>query len=266
MESIFQFRPNKLTFWASRNVPFAIALIVGIELVKFSIGFYLGKNAFPVFSADSLSIIALLTVVTVFVTQNYFKEKIATAKQKATFGLVSKGNLVVFTASFLLSFVSGNQWSRIENPTANADVFAVLKVERKTEINVDSLIKAVEEEQKLSTTHQAKEPRTDDGMLRLGYFALFALAMILTYFGLFLACSLACSGLGFLAAIVFILDLGIFSGGIYFLLKVFRQGQMKPWREMDKTARKKEGKRFRNAMLIVLGVIVALIAISNVGG
>ncbi|MDP5121085.1 MAG: hypothetical protein NWQ46_05790, partial [Spirosomaceae bacterium] len=144
--------------------------------------------------------------------------------------------------------------------------FAVLKVERKNEINVVSLIKAVDEEQKVAAKQLTKEPRTDDGMLRLGYFALFVLAMVATYFGLFLACSLACSSFGFWAAIVFILDLGIFSGGIYFLLKVFRQGQMKPWREMDKTARKKEGKHFRNAVLIVLGAIVLLIALSNVGG
>jgi hypothetical protein len=242
-------------------------LIVIIELVKFGIGFYLGKNALPVFSTNSLSIIVLLISVSVFVAQNYFKEKLTTATHKTAFGITLKGNLLIFATSFLLSILVGNQWGRFSNPTTNANISAKLVEEKPVKINIDSLLSVVKKEQfakQIQTTEP--EEKENDGLQRLGYFALFLASLLLTYFAGILACLLACSGYGVIAVMALLLGIGILGGGVYFLLKVFRNGGIKKWREMDKSERKKERKRYFFSILIALGVLVSFLITANLLG
>lgn len=270
MNTSLQIQPTKLTHWAAKNVAAAVCIIVLIETLKFSIGFYIGKNAFPIFSAETLRMATLLIVVTVFVAENFFKEKLLNASRKASFNLIARGNLVLFTTSLFLSLIAGNQWARLHNPAENPAIFAALTVEKKTTINSDSVLRAIQQEQQLKRISQAKtkgkssaQTTDNDGLQRLGYFALFALAMMLTFFGIYLACALACGGYGIFAVLVFLLDIGIFGGGIYFLLKVFKKGQIKRWREMDKTERKKEGKRYLLTTLISVTVAALWFIISS---
>ena len=260
MNIIPSFRPNGLTFWASRNIPIAITAIVLIEITKFWLGFHIGKNAFPAFSSNSLSIVAILIGTSVFVAQNYFKPEAATKTRQAAFSTFAKGNFLIFTASFLLSVLVGNQWSRIENPAVMAEVSAKLVEESSTKINADSLISVIEAEQlaKEIKAQQTKEKK-NDGMQRLGYFALFLLSLVLTYLAVAVACGIACSGYGIIAVLVLLLGLGILGGGVYFLLKVFRNGQIKKWREMDKSERKRERKRYFLSLLIAIGSLAVIL-------
>lgn len=268
MSITFLPRPNKLTYWASQNIRLAMALIILIEIVKFGIGFYLGKNALPIISSNSASIFVLIIAISSFVFQSFFSEKAQSISRKAAFPYVFKGNLILFISSFLLSSIVGNQWTRIENPTDKAAVFATLTVEHRNDINVDSLLQAVEEEQRLSISQKPtkEEVSSNDDLKRLGYFLLFVLATLLTYFGLILACSIACSGYGVLAVLVLLLDVGIFSGGIYFLLKVFRKGKIKKWKEMSKPERKKEWRRYLKTLLFTVGALATFILLANILG
>ncbi len=268
MKTSLQIQPTKLTHWAAKNVIAAVCLIVIIETLKFLIGFYIGKNAFPIFSVESLRMATLLIVVTVFVAQNFFKEKLRDASRKTSFNLIARGNLVLFTTSLFLSLIAGNQWARLHNPAENPAIFAALTVEKKTIINSDSVLTAIQQEQQLlsqenTQVNASTQTKGSDGLQRLGYFALFVVAMILTLLGLYLACGLACGGYGIFAALVFLLDIGIFGGGIYFLLKVFKKGQIKRWREMDKTERKKEGKRYLLTTLVAVAVAALWFLISS---
>lgn len=261
-------KPGKLTLWAAKHIKTAVCLIILIEVVKFFIGFHLGRHAFPAFSVNSLSIVTLLVAVSVFAVQKHFKERIEAAPPRLIFGLTAKGNSLVFLASFLLSILAGNQWKNIENPTLNFNISATLTEERSTEINGDSILTEIQEEQhvekqqRLSKRQEVKTTDSDnDGLRRLGYFLLFLLAMVLTYFGLILACGLLCSSYGVFAALILLIDIGIFGGGIYFLLKVFQKGRLKKWQEMDKSERKKEGKKFLLTTLVSFAVAALFVLI-----
>jgi uncharacterized membrane-anchored protein len=250
-------------------VPFAIALIVIIEFARFGIGFYLGKNALPVFAANSLNIVALLVGVSIFFAQNYFKRKAATATPKTAFGINATGSLLIFTASFLLSVLVGNQWSRFENPTVNANISATLVEERPAKVNVDSLLSLVEKEQfvkEIQEPEPDKKTKDGDGLQRLGYFALFVLSVILTFIGVYAVCALACSGYGVIAVLAILVNIGILGGGVYFLLKVFKNGRIRRLRDMDKSERKKEWKRYLKATLITVGVLAGFLLIANLLG
>jgi uncharacterized membrane-anchored protein len=248
-----QVRPNQLTHWAARNVPFAVTVIVLLELAKFGIGFYLGKNAFPILGSSSLTMLSLMVGSTAFVTQRYFSQRI--------------------TTSLLLSILVGNQWSQIHNPTIKSDVSATLIEDPKKEINADSLFKVIEQEQRTEQAElqpqvktESHQKKSSDGLQRLGYFGLFALAMLLTFIGLYAFCALACSGYGVIAAVAMLINIGVFGGGIYFLLKVFKNGRIKRWREMDKPRRKKEWKRYLLTTLISLGTVIGFVLIANLLG
>lgn len=274
MTGSWQIQPTKLTYWATKNIVPAICLIVLIEFAKFGIGFHIGKNAFVAFSANSLSMAVILIAASIFVSQNHYKGQTATAgNSKQLFNINFRGNLVLFTATFLLSIIAGNQWKRIENPALNADVFATLTEKSTNTINGDSLLNTLQQEQQLKNgklfskkQNTKSQEGKDDDLKRLGYLGLFILAMALSFLGLFLACSLACGSYGFLAALVFLLDLGIFGSGIYFLLKVFKKGNIKQWRTMDKAERKEEVKRYWKTVLISIGALAAFVLIANLLG
>jgi hypothetical protein len=265
-----QIRPNQLTHWAAQNVPFAVTIIVLLELAKFGIGFYLGKNAFPILGSSSLTMLSLMVGSTAFITQKYFSQRIHTSAKSGKFTLQFKGNLILLTTSLLLSILIGNQWSQIHNPTIESDVSATLIEDTKKEINTDSLLRVIEQEQR---TEQAKlqpqvkaeshQEKSSDRLQRLGYFGLFALAMLLTFIGLYASCALACSGYGIIAAIAMLVNIGVFGAGIYFLLKAFKSGRIRRWREMNKPERKKEWKRYLFTTLISLGTVIGFILIAN---
>jgi uncharacterized membrane-anchored protein len=268
-----QVRPNQLTHWAARNVPFAVTVIVLLELAKFGIGFYLGKNAFPILGSSSLTMLSLMVGSTAFVTQRYFSQRINTSPKSGKFALQFKGNLILLTTSLLLSILVGNQWSQIHNPTIKSDVSATLIEDPKKEINADSLFKVIEQEQRTEQAElqpqvktESHQKKSSDGLQRLGYFGLFALAMLLTFIGLYAFCALACSGYGVIAAVAMLINIGVFGGGIYFLLKVFKNGRIKRWREMDKPRRKKEWKRYLLTTLISLGTVIGFVLIANLLG
>lgn len=67
---------------------------------------------------------------------------------------------------------------------------------------------------------------------RVGFVLLFVLSLVLLYGSVALACSIACSGYGFLAAVVYLLGLGFLAGGIFFLGRL-REKPIRKLRQID---------------------------------
>lgn len=174
-------------------------------------------------------------------------------------------------SSFLLSVLSGNHFKNL-GYSVNNQLFSYAGVSIKADsvqqpqaLTVfEKYIKQkhnLNKKQRLSL-QQITENSTNDTGKRVAYVMLFMLSLILTYFGLYLSCSLACGGYGVLAILAFLLTIGIFSGGIYLLMKSFRK-VIKPINEMTHEEKKKERKRFFTIWGIVTAVIAILIFAIN---
>ena len=105
-------------------------------------------------------------------------------------------------------------------------------------------------------------PRLDTVHHRVGYFLLFLAGVFLSFSGAYLACSLACGGYGLLAALVILLSIGVLAGGIYFLIRMVDRN-MKPFRDMTRDERKREGRRYLWTLLGTAGGLGLLLLISS---
>lgn len=261
-------KPNRLTHWASRNVVLAAVIITFLEFIKFAIGFYLGKNALPTLPSIAINLVAFSLAMAAYIAHNYFTEKIKAASINLAYQNSVKGNFILFSVTFLLSVLAGIQSNRLNNPTKSADLFATeYSEENHTTFDGDSLLNAVKSEKDFSHSSELKSKEVQDektdSKRKVGYFFLFLLSMGLTVVAFGLACGLGCSGYGVLAAVAFLLDLGIFGSGIYYLLKAFRKGRIKKWREMDKDEQRKEFGRYLKTILITIGAFGVFVLLAN---
>ncbi|GAB3514549.1 hypothetical protein [Emticicia fontis] len=245
---------NTISIWASRNTKKAITAIVIIEFAKSIIGFDIGQHFLPKLSTGfiELAVLGLVLLIT-FVQANY-KYQAQSLSKEAHRQLRLQSTGIVFLSSLLLSIFLGNHFKSlgysINSPfTANAAV----------SISADSVqttTTTVATEKKLHTKHKfrlfAKKTADDDpySNRRIGYVLLFLLSLVLTYVGLYLTCGILCSGFGVLALLVFLTSLGVFSSGLYFLIKAFSH-PVKPISMMDRAEKRKERRKF----LLIWGIL-----------
>ncbi len=260
-----------ISIWASKNQKLAIAFIIIIELLRGSIGFAIGNDFLPAFSNATIELSVLLIVFIIsFVQINYRHQKLELSKE-AHYKFRLKNTAIIFFSSFLLAILSGNYFKNLAY-LVNNQLFSYAGVTIKTDsvqqpqatIVFEKSIKHkhnLNKKQSLSS-QQITENSTNDTGKRVAYVMLFLLSLVLTYFGLYLSCSLACGGYGVVAILAFLLTVGIFSGGIYLLMKSFRK-VVKPSNEMTHEEKKKERKRFFSIWGIVTAAIALLIFVIN---
>lgn len=229
----------RISLWASKNLLRSRILLILTEVFRLGIGIWLGSTWMKL---DTIDIWVTLLVLVIPLLQNIFSDV-----QSRKFML--RGNALLFTCSFALSFLLGSQFKSKE----------VFKQVHATEVktNLDSVRVASLESLKTVEKTTGQEDKREDKQVRWFSAFLFLLAMILTYLGVVLACSLSCSGYGLAAALVFLLSTGVFSSGLYFLIKLFSKGKLRYPRNNTKEHKRKERKRFFK----IWGVLVGLIAL-----
>ena len=118
-------------------------------------------------------------------------------------------------------------------------------------------------EQKAFTKIEKKTSKTkgSNGGRRFGYVMLFLLSLTLTYLGLALSCTLSCNGMMFFAILALLATLGVFSGGIYFLLKTFRKTL--PEKGSDKRAEWIKYLKTFGSIVVILAITILIINIVN---
>lgn len=198
-----------LSQWASRHAPLAIALIILFDVTNALNGFVLGATLLDnVPTAGLLAGVTVLVGWAVAVRWLYYTSAGGYwFRRRCLFG--------AFLGNFLLfGLVAGLMTPR---PQPH-DVLASAWGRRIIESRADTLIRpdTLRPVRQLIIAANTDQTERQTGK-RVGFVLLFVLSLVLLYGSVALACSIACSGYGFLATVVYLLGLGFLAGGIFFL-------------------------------------------------
>lgn len=262
-----------ISIWASKNQKLAIAFIVIIELLKIIFGAAIGNDFLPTFSNNTIEISFLVIVFFVSFVQINYETEAPFLNKNAHRKLRLKSTGIIFLSTFFLSILLGNYFKNlgysIDNQLVSYAGVTIKTDSTQQNANLTVFEKIVKVKQfsqnnKPFFLKKTTENSTSDGGKRFGYVLLFVLSLVLTYVGLALSCSLACSNYAVWAILAFLATLGILSGGIYFLIKVFRE-VIKPSKEMTHEEKRKERKKFFAIWGIVTAAVALFILIANLG-
>jgi heme/copper-type cytochrome/quinol oxidase subunit 4 len=251
-----------ISLWAARNINKAIFLIVVFELCRIAIGFVFGVSL-PALSALTINVLVGLIAMLGLLIWFIFEKYDARVQNRFVFKRLMIGALSFLT--FFLSILGGN---RIQNYQPFTQVSASVETHyefKKEEIKTEQKAESLSKKEQRKISKQLKQTSEENSSKAIGFLLLFMLAMVLTYLSLFLACSLACSEQGFLAILVFLLAVGIFISGLYFIGRIFRKS-FKSYKEMTKEERRRERKAWWRtfwSIVMVGGLLALLSAMSN---
>ncbi|WP_435352759.1 hypothetical protein [Emticicia sp. SJ17W-69] len=258
-----------ISIWASKNQKLAIAFIIIIELLKGLMGAVIGNDLLPILSNATIELSVLFIVFFIsFIQINYRHHAINLSKERFR-QLRLKNTTIIFLSSFLLAILLGNHFKGIGYSIDNQFIsYAGVTIksdslqQKETTTVFEKILKQNQIKDQLLSNNKAEKSSSDTGK-RIGYVLLFVLSLVLTYVGVALSCSIACSGYGVLAILALLLSLGIFSGGIYFLIKSFRK-TINSSTEMTHEEKRKERRRFFAIWGIVTALLALLIVFTNV--
>lgn len=243
--------------WASQNIPRARFLFVSGEVFRLSIAFLLGKSLLFKPDYNETIFLVLMLSATVFTVFRY-------PAGRRNFGSYRSRALTLMLSSFTLAFLSGNLFSArqpVRNLISATDYYEAPRNGLLDQVQQQNTPKHPVIKMHNSVT---EEPAIPTGK-RLLYVLLFLVSLPLTYFGLILACTLGCNGFPVFAWLAVITSFGVFSGGIYFLIKAFRK-KARPHKSLDKKGKKKEWKNFFLTWLITFGAAMIALLIGNLVG
>ena len=260
-----------ISIWASKNQKLAIAFIIIIELLKGLMGAAIGNDFLPTLSNDTIEVSGLVLVFIISFVQINYRYHVPELNRELYRKFRIKSTGIIFLSSFLLAILLGNHFKGL-GYSINNQLVSYAGVTTKTNSSQQqetlTVFENVIKQNQIShnkhqlSSKQITENSTNDAGKRIGYVLLFVLSLVLSYLGVFLSCGIACSGYGVLGILALLLTLGIFSGGIYFLIKAFKK-TIRPSKDMTREERKKERKRFFAIWGIVTAVFALLIAFSN---
>lgn len=228
-------------------------LIVIIEFTKSIIGFNIGHHFLPSFSPSFIELAVLVIVFLITFVQTSYQHQTEVLSKEAHRRLRLRSTTTLFVCSLFLSILLGNHFKGL-----GYSINSISGANAAVTIPADSVQTSPTNESK-DKKHKfrlfAKKTADDNPYSgrRIGYVLLFLLSLVLSYFGVYLTCSIACSGYGVLAVLTFLITLGIFSGGVYFLIKAFSK-KIRPYATMNKEEKKKERKKF----FILWGILSAI--------
>lgn len=257
-----------ISIWASKNQKWAIAFIIIIELLKGLIGAAIGNDFLPTLSNATIELSVIVIVFIISFVQINYRYHAPELSKVVHHKLRLKSTAIIFLSSFLLAILLGNHFKGL-GYSINNQLISYAGVTIKTDsVQKQETLTVFEKtiKQSIHKKHQlfskqTTENSTNDNGKRIGYVLLFILSLALSYIGIALSCSIACSGYGVFAILALLLTLGILSGGIYFLMKAFKK-TIKPSKEMTREERKKERKRF----FAIWGIVAAVFALLLVLG
>lgn len=238
-----------ISHWANRHVRVAILIIICCEVFNAFSGLLLGMNLLEGWPIGDLLVLAVvLGGGAVLVRLQFSPTQPYVVARRWLFG--------AFLGNFLFFGVLGGLWAEsVQTPTPNRAVWG----SRQAIMRSDSVVKTdnLRSTNQLQAKFLQKNKKADDQSgKRIGYVLLFLLSLVVTYLTSFLACSLACSGYGVLAVLVFVLGLGALAGGIFLLTRAFDK-EIVPLREMDQPKRRRTLRRFWISWLALIGGIIA---------
>ncbi|MFC5407883.1 hypothetical protein ACFPMF_01085 [Larkinella bovis] len=250
-----------LTAFASRHYHLARGLIVLSEFWNAAIGLILGSALLTDRPGWYLSVWLAGLVLIRFLLTRYITLRLPDLKSHRRFWFQKHSYSLLFLINFLAYTIAGGIGGRaILHPEPTGSV-ASERYESYAELSKkDTLVTP----SSLPTTSPpaARNTGVSSGT-RIAYILLFLASIPAFILSGRLACNLACANQGFAAVMVSLLGLGVLVGGVYFLGRALTK-VLKPYRDMTKSDRKREGRRLLRALLItvaglfILGAILSL--------
>ncbi|KPM47821.1 hypothetical protein [Jiulongibacter sediminis] len=237
--------------WASKNVILAQTLLSAAEIGRLSIAFYLGTVLMAKVGVNEL---LLITIFTFSLAYAVLKCK----TKRLHFRSYLSRAMVIMSLTWFTSFSIGGFLSPQNNSEPSVYAGDVITIQE------SGLLKKAQEQNTLELTRKKRngryKPKTGMGKRRILYGFLFVLSLALTAAGAMLTCTLTCTGLWYFALLAAITTLGLFSGGIYFLLKIFRKGHQRKYRQLRKSQKQDEWRKFFKvwlftSLIVLLGLI-----------
>lgn len=223
---------KKISIWANTHTSHAIGIFVLIETIRLLFGFWIGSQLLLSHSEKEIGFMTLFIAAIFFGTDTWRRTRVG---EKLSFTGTRKVIAVGMTCSLLLAMLAGDSFTKRYQKQLDSN-----EVSMCSEREADALPVVYKyDELNGKNTNVSPDREFKAGWARLRCFLFFLLGLVLTYFGVYLACSLACAELGFLAVLVIIVTAGVYGGAFYFLLRGLRKNY-KPWREMTKQERKRE--------------------------
>ncbi|WP_304233334.1 hypothetical protein [Jiulongibacter sediminis] len=245
--------------WAQVNIKKAQWTLAATESIRLLIGLFLGFKVLHGAGVNELVLATILTLSAFFVIMNRPVGRRNFSQYIRKAGLLS---LCSFVLSFTLGGVlSGNQMSSSANQVMAFDDIT----ETPKSGPLDKALKQTKQPKVKLKVFQINKTK-DEPSKRWAYILLFLLSLPLTYFGLILSCSLSCSGYGVLAILTFVLTSGVFSGGIFFLIKALRKKASKKYKNMSRDERKGEWKNFLLVWVVTAVGVALTILLGNIFG
>ncbi|RAK00009.1 hypothetical protein LX87_01706 [Larkinella arboricola] len=251
---------SPLTAFASRHQHFARGLIVLSELWNATIGLVIGSALLADQPGWYLSVLLAGLVLIRFLLTRYITLRLPDLKSRERFWFQKHGYSLLFLINFLAYTIAGGISGRtILHPEPMGSVASERYEFYAGRSEKDTLVSPPP----TASPASARNTESRSGT-RIAYILLFLASIPTSILSARLACSLACADQGIAAALVILLGFGVLVGGVYFLGRALSK-DLKPYRDMTKSERKREGRRFLRALLItvagltVAGVILSLI-------
>ncbi len=255
---------NQLSFWASRHPHQAITLIIVIEITNILIGIMVGSAVFKGgSSAIIMGIIAGLILLKVLL-RRYAALRLVDVTSQVRFVFQKQTFLCLFGLNLLTYTIAGGILGRMTaHPEGNTALYSSLSSTSETVSNRTSGETKLSFREKMYQKMARRSTNSADGNAghRVGYFLLFLLGVGLAMLGAVLSCNIACSGYGVAAVLFFLLSIGVLAGGFYFFGRGIDQN-MKPYKDMTREERKREGRRYLRTLAGTVGVMGLLMLIS----
>ncbi|QMW04344.1 hypothetical protein [Spirosoma foliorum] len=246
-----------LSYWARRHTRLAIFLIVLGEFTNGFNGVILGATILDKIPLAGLTVCMVLLIGVALFIQLYPSQTSASTNYWAG----RRWLFVAFLCNFLLFGLLGGIWNqRIQatHPTSSVLGGRRIIVVGDSLSLVDTVRRATHSETKAASTDTEPPSR---GL----YVVLGILGIAVTYFMAALACTIACSGSGFLALLTLSLGLGGLAGSVYYFSKL-GQKPLKRRRDMTADERRRDSGRFWRPWAILIGitsVILLIVALRN---
>lgn len=256
---------NHIAAWATRHSRQAIFLIICIEFVNVVTGILVGSAILKSLPPWKLMLLVLGMIVVRVCLKRFAQLRLLDLVSQSRFSFQKR----VFTGLFCLNLFTytlagGIMGQMVAYPEAPSSLYgSMTTITRGSKVSFSERKISFREKIRQNYRKRTDENSTNRGLLRVGYFVLFLGGLFLSALGASLACNLACAGYGIPAVLVFLLSIGVIAGAFYFFGRTVDKN-MKPFKEMDKKERKREGRRYLRT-LAGTGIMLIVLMLSSIG-
>lgn len=241
--------------WANRHARLAIALLIGCEVINGFGGVLLGANTLNSLPGVILLLLGLLIVGVAIGVRSPAAARIAGPTYEARRWRLA----VAFGSNWLLWLVLGAYWSHsVETATPAGTAWGSRRVVVRSDTLIDPVDTTIRPPVVYGKVAQKQRNSRQHTYKQIGFFFLFLLGLAVWYFSIALACTIACSGYGALAALTVALGFGFLAGGGYFLSRA-AEHPFVPLREQPLWQRRRILRRFWLVWLLLIGVFSGLL-------